>query len=82
MAFLSKSHGLSVHMFKGLNGFEQLGEPYKIFGGQILTSFTVKRAEYTMPVPFLVLLNPNSIEIYRGNVFGDTIHVDLSHLCY
>jgi len=81
VAFLSKSHGLLLHKFDGLNGLQQKGTPYKIFGGQMLKSFAVKITGFDAPRPFLLVLYRNSIEIYDGKVFGDVFNVDFQQLC-
>ncbi|CAL8078134.1 unnamed protein product [Orchesella dallaii] len=81
MVFLSKSHGLTIHKFRGLSGFEQLGSPYKIFGGQILKSFTVKVGGFDAPRPFLLVLSRNNVEIYNGKVFGDVFNINFEQLC-
>ncbi|ODM97190.1 hypothetical protein Ocin01_09484 [Orchesella cincta] len=81
IAFLSKSHGLTLNKFKGLSGFQQVGTPYKIFGGLMVKSFSVKVSGFEAPRPFLLVLSRNRIEVFNGKVFGDVFNLDFQQLC-
>lgn len=81
VSFLSESFGLGVYKFKGLSGFKPVGETIKVFDGFMVKSFSVKSEQLDRPNPFLLVLSKNSLQIFRANVFGDTLHTDFHELC-
>jgi len=82
LALLSKTHGLQIYRFMGLNGLQKMNlNPIKIFNGLEVNSFEYRPWHFSVSRPFITVLTANTLEVYHSVTYGDSMDVNYNSLC-